>query len=148
MTKSTVLRRDNTPLFSVWDAVGQVIPSPAWTLKTFDTAQFNIGGAFNLATELFTAPKTGYYFFIGHMAFNGAMPAGTVGAIAFRVAGVYYHQNEKVADGANPCRLHTSGIIQLTLGDTVGLYVGQNSGVNQNSVTAFTNTNFQGQRVK
>jgi hypothetical protein len=61
---------DNTPYFQVYKSADQVIANATFTTVTFETEQYDSGG--NFASNTFTAPSTGYYFFYSQLVWSGS----------------------------------------------------------------------------
>ena len=60
----------NTPYFHVYKSGDQTISNASFTTVTFDSEEFDSGSAF--ASNTFTAPSTGYYFFYSQLVWSGS----------------------------------------------------------------------------
>lgn len=115
--------------FSVYRNAAFNIPS-SFGVITFDTKVFDTGTNFSTSTGLFTAPIAGFYLFSGRCA-TGTSSANEIVTAIFKNGAEY-------ADGSRGISTNTQSglvgsnvttLIQLALGDTIGLYVSSNSGI-------------------
>ena len=60
----------NTPYFHVYKSGDQTISNASFVTVTFDSEEFDSGSAF--ASNTFTAPSTGYYFFYSQLVWSGS----------------------------------------------------------------------------
>ena len=115
----------------------------------FDTVRFDQNSNYNGATGIFTAPKTGRYFFVTNIGFNGLTVSFTDVRVAFvgSVEGTinYYRDNGGAFTVGGNIQAAISTIIPMTANDTfkVVVQVGNSTktvGVNGGSM----NTSFAG----
>jgi hypothetical protein len=112
------------PAFSVTKDSAQSLATLG-TVVTWESAITNYGGSFNLATERFVAPVSGYYFFIASLLTNNDAPTGdfhihkngaSTGLRAFGTSG---------GTGFKPAV--AQGILYLAAGDYVDVRSNSNS---------------------
>lgn len=89
----------------------------------FNTALANVGGGYNTATGVFTAPSTGFYAFQESIAYNGA-DATVSQYIAYFTGSVYESRSFQLQPlaGGGTFVLSASIAIQMTAGDTMTVH--------------------------
>jgi len=120
---------DNTPAFMAYLSSTQVIPNTTGTKLIFQTEVFDTDSAYNTSDGLFTVPsnEAGKYFF--NFATRLTNWNTSQVQIFVRINGSTDKLLNEVGDahGDNNSFL-SSGIINLSVGDTVGVYFYQNGG--------------------
>ena len=120
---------DNTPAFMAYLSSTQSIPDTTGTKLIFQTEIFDTDSAYNTSDGLFTVPtgEAGKYFF--NFATRVTNWNTTQVQIFIRVNGSTDKLLNEAGDndGDNNSFL-SSGIINLSAGDTVGVYFYQNGG--------------------
>jgi len=123
------------------------------TLITWSTAEYSYGSHFDLATELFTVPRTGLYAFGWSVGFNSC-PDGTqvvsylkkdpVGAVGSAIVKSGSWPNSSFASSF----LVSNGSceIELNAGDTIGVYA-QTTGASRTVTGAAHYTYFWGREI-
>jgi hypothetical protein len=127
------------PKFSAFGPAAQINPSSTtWTLIVENSAICNIGSNFSTSTGLFTAPINGVYDFIGSYMYtiNSTAPTGFIG-IGFGINGgnpavsngaAIYATPNMLVNGSNVLVLKVISLLNLTAGQTVGLYANVSGG--------------------
>jgi hypothetical protein len=99
------------------------------TLITFDTETYDTGSDFNTSTSLFTAPITGTYMLLGKIQFSGLTT--NIVQLRIKVNGTEVLGRHTESTTTAHVGLRVDKTLQLTAGDTVGLYSAHNSGSNK-----------------
>ena len=122
----------NTPAFSAFSpASRQSIANGTSTAVILSEEGFNVGGAFNFSTYIFTTPSDGKYFFTGGLSMrNGNSDLGL--GIFVNGADSYNSQSTFLIEGGSTSKQITnSKIYNLSSGDTVQMYINQSTGSSQ-----------------
>lgn len=142
------------PLFSAFLTASQVDITGSGTqaLVICDSATVNVGSYYNTITGLFTAPKTGKYFFSGSAVMGGGITNSHTLIKAYVTAGaVSVHCGTftgAVRDSNGQIIIPVSVTMNLLVGTTVGLFIlGSGATATIDAIGGLTNVgvcNFQG----
>lgn len=110
------------PLTRVFVSSAQSVPDHIWTVVDFDAVDYDVTGDFNLITDRFICPTSGYYLISGRVFFTIILDGETIWAGVYR-EGIL--EVESRAYGSNTLSLDTifSDIVYLNAGDYVELRV-------------------------
>jgi hypothetical protein len=112
--------------FSAYVSAASISQNPNATIvmsaKTFDT-----GSNFNTSTGLFTAPIAGYYQFSGCVGLQGG-GGSTMFAALTKNGSIYILGGGNSVTSAQGYGFPIADILQLAIGDTVGLYLFTSNG--------------------
>lgn len=109
--------------FSAYLGTNQTITNNTDTVVSFDTVMFDTGSNFSTSTHKFTAPIAGFYQF---NAFANMQGTGTY-ILGLQKNGSDYVRLSQLNASGNGAG---SAFLQLAAGDTIAVYVFQNSGGN------------------
>jgi hypothetical protein len=118
----------------------QTVNTGSATIVVFDVEEFDTNN--NFASNTYTAPVTGYYYFTAALNYN-AVGSGTRLQIAFYKNGVDVKEGDDRFTNAAQGAAHGSALIPMTAGDTMDVRatpVGANTVLRNNSIGTF----FQG----
>lgn len=126
--------------FQVYLAGTASNPGNVWTQMKFDTKVFDTSSNYSTSTNLFTAPVNGFYQFNAaygcSSTTDGQLVSIGINKNTFSTSPTY--QGATFDNGGTSIvALTMSKLIQLTAGDTIGVYFYNNSGTQ----IAFTGTN-------
>ena len=110
------------PLVRASLAFSYSTPSTIWTPINFDVLDYDVTSDFNLTTDKFICPTSGYYFISGMVTFGGMQDGEAIYALAF-IEG--YLKSWVIARAAHSTILSASftDIVYLNEGDYVELQV-------------------------
>lgn len=100
--------------------------TPVFEKLTFDTEHFDTNNEFSTTTNRFTATSDGYYRIHTNIFANGMTVSGSYTQLVIYVNGFLHQSNWKLLTSA--FSLTTSGIVSLTAGDFVEIYIRSTGG--------------------
>jgi len=117
MVSSPVLDGSVVPAFSVYRSATASYTS---AVVIWDTKKFDVTNSYSTTTGLFTAPYTGIYQF--NLILTGGPTGQTLGVCSLELNGALRTRDlfEGNILGTN-AELHSSAIVSLTAGDTIGI---------------------------
>lgn len=131
--------------FSVYQTAGKSIPTGSYTLVRFDAAEWNVGGYFNLDTDLFTPLVAGKYHFEAAIRLNSVTDAVEVSLRLHKNGSLY---KVLASDCHYSASNHTiSGSIDVDLNGTtdyIGLYIWHNDTAARSTAGSQTSCWLQG----
>jgi len=111
----------------------QGIPSGVQTLVDFDTELYDTLGEFDIATDLFTPLRAGYYLIIAQVWFTTTVANADYRAyIRHSVRGTIQTATIEAISVPTAVSIQLCQIVYLMPTDTINIACWQNSGVNQN----------------
>ena len=136
----------NNLAFYAYDTTGTSCLTATYTALTFDTESFDIGGYFVAGT--YQPLVAGKYFVCGTAGFSTALTACAI-TVAIYKNGVAYAQSEVRTGAINQkCTPHISAIVDMNGStDYLDLYVRQDGGDTETTVTGQSNCFFMGYHI-
>ena len=115
-------------------APAQSIPNNVWTTLRLDTEIFDSLGELDLATDTFTATRTGYYYIRGMVSFQCAVLASTRSVAIWSNVNVVCQAVWQPTVLFQTQTVEVTGIIRLVRGDIVRIRIWQGSGFAENLI--------------
>lgn len=125
---SEVAKSDSLVIARLTKTTNQTIPTSTQTLVNWEAKTYDTANAFDLSTDRFTAPFSGYYEIQVRISYTAAVAA--VNAITLRKNGVAVSTMHR-ADTVDGNYSQGADTIYLVAGDYIEIYVNQNTGADR-----------------
>jgi len=110
------------PLARAFVSSGHSVPDHNWTVVDFDVVDYDVTGDFNIVTDRFICPTSGYYLISGKVKFVTMLDGEAIFAAVFR-EGVSVIESSVYGSSTVSLSTNFADVVYLNAGDYVELRV-------------------------